>query len=158
MNKNFFVLIIFFLFGLNTNAKSLRELYNKSADSEACFNQFYELAQAKYESDPTNQLNKAYYASAIMVGSKFTFNPINKLSKFNKGKALLEESLLKATEDLEIRYIRFTMQVKTPMILAYKSKINEDKEILKTAIKNKLIAESPLGRDIQQFMIDEKIN
>ena len=65
-----------------------------------------------------------------MLEANYLNNPISKLNYFNKGKDILEKSIKKDLENVELRYLRFTIQSKAPSILGYASDIKNDKKFL----------------------------
>jgi hypothetical protein len=65
-----------------------------------------------------------------MMMAKYVFNPYTKLSNFNRGKTLLENCIATGKENVELRYLRFTVQVNAPAFLGYKDNIQSDKTFL----------------------------
>ncbi|MBN1337704.1 MAG: hypothetical protein JXA03_00180 [Bacteroidales bacterium] len=60
--------------------------------------------------------------------------PFTKLNYFNQGKSELEEAVLRAPDNVEIRFIRFAMQTNIPSLLGY-DHIEEDKKFIIKEIK-----------------------
>ena len=75
-----------------------------------------------------------YRASALMMMAKFKMLPNQKLSYFNKGKALLEGYIARFPKDLEARYIRLLVQSESRAFLHYKENIPEDLEFVQQAL------------------------
>ncbi|MEI8135996.1 MAG: hypothetical protein WCH21_01595 [Bacteroidota bacterium] len=78
---------------------------------------------------PVN-LKRAYYAAAEMTSAQYKINPASKIRVFNSGKKILEEVFLSDTSDLEVRYIRYTIQKNAPAFLGYNKSIVSDKFFL----------------------------
>ncbi len=69
----------------------------------------------------------AYYAAAEMSAAQYKINPASKLKLFNSGKQLLEKCVEKDSLNIEIRYIRYTIQTQVPGFLGYNKQINNDR-------------------------------
>ncbi len=76
---------------------------------------------------PENYLLKGYKGANVMIGASYVFNPITKLNKFNKGRKLVEDAIINEPNNLELRYLRFTLQTNLPRFLGYTNQINRDK-------------------------------
>lgn len=74
----------------------------------------------------TNAILKGYKGSVFMAQGRHASNPFTKLSVFNKGKALLDEAIKMDGKNLELRFLRLTIQVNVPGILNYSDQIEED--------------------------------
>ncbi len=55
---------------------------------------------------------------------------INKMSNFNKGKDLLEQAIRARPSELELHFLRLTIQYNLPGFLGYKSDIDGDKKFV----------------------------
>ncbi len=69
----------------------------------------------------------AYAAGAEMASAQFKFSPIAKLSVFNSGKTKLEPIVKAHSEKTEIRFIRYTIQLKCPAFLGYNNSLKADR-------------------------------
>lgn len=78
-----------------------------------------------------NNLELAYLGALETIWAKYVNNPFSKLSTFKKGKGKIEAAVKKAPNNLEIRYLRLSVQKNAPSFLGYKSNINEDTEFIK---------------------------
>ena len=59
---------------------------------------------------------------------------MSKLTTFKKGKKNIELAISKEPENVEIRYIRFSVQKNAPSFLGYNNNLKEDRDFL---VKNK---------------------
>jgi hypothetical protein len=66
--------------------------------------------------------------------AKYVSNPISKLSKFNEGKSLLEKCIEKDGKNVELHFLRFTVQSNAPKFLGYNSSLLLDKNFLLNAL------------------------
>lgn len=71
-----------------------------------------------------------YKGASEMIQAKYTFNPFTKWEKFSKGKKLLQQAISRDTLDLEMRFIRFSVQSNLPGFLGYNDELNTDKRFL----------------------------
>lgn len=71
--------------------------------------------------------NIPYVAGAITMKAKYVFSPFKKIKHFKHGKKMLEEYILKNSNCIEGRYIRFLVQRESPGILGYKSDMQSDR-------------------------------
>lgn len=80
------------------------------------------------EKDP---LYMAYKGAAVATTANCTSWPLKKLSRFRDGKNYIETAVERAPEDLEIRFLRYTIQQNIPDFLGYDNKDDDRKFILK---------------------------
>lgn len=76
-----------------------------------------------------NELLKVYKGAALATTANCEFMPWNKLKNFNNGKSYIESAVNNDPENLEIRFIRFTIQSNIPSLLNYDN-IEEDKDFI----------------------------
>lgn len=76
----------------------------------------------------------AYLGALETIWAKYVGNPFSKLSTFNKGKEKLEKAVKNAPDNLEIRYLRLSVQKNAPSILGYDKAIKTDAEFLRKNI------------------------
>jgi hypothetical protein len=106
---------------------NMRAEFEKASNNEQLANTFlFKLNQL-----PNLSLVQQGYKGAItMVSAKFAFNPFAKFDLFNTGKTILTNALLKDNNNIELRFIRFSIQSNTPSFLQYNQYINSDKQFL----------------------------
>lgn len=128
MSISFIFMLTFSFFSLieDKDLIELRNLYEKATKDEK--------ANLKLNNIASNDKNSAviigYKGAGTMILANHVFNPITKLNKFNKGKKLLEQAVKQESNNLELRYLRFTIQTNVPKFLGYSKEINTDKAIL----------------------------
>ncbi|MBL6663122.1 MAG: hypothetical protein ISP71_03360 [Flavobacteriales bacterium] len=126
------------------NLSEVRELYIEASVEEDKANQLYELT--KNSSIESDYKRLTYNAIAILLQSKFTINPIDKIKSFKEGKEQLEMVISQYPEDIELRFLRFCVQDGTPAILDYKLNMEEDSQFIKNNI-------STSSEELQQFIM-----
>lgn len=122
------ILLLNFFYSIeNSELIKIRNLYEQAALKEDVH---LKLANLLLNSKVESTLISSYKGANIMIGANYVFNPISKLSKFNKGKKFIEHAVENEPNNVEIRYIRFTIQTNLPKFLGYSSYINRDKEFI----------------------------
>jgi len=125
----FFIIIMLFLtsniFAQNISIGNVRSLFLKSAkDEKLCKELVVLLADFN---DLKNPILAAYQACGTMIMASYLINPINKWQHFSNGKTLLEKCVNAEKENVEIRFLRFSIQSKSPSFLKYNSELQKDK-------------------------------
>lgn len=77
-----------------------------------------------------------YKGANEMIQAKYAINPIVKFGKFNKGKELLIKAIKRDTLNLEMRFIRYSIQNNLPAFLGYHDDLGNDKQFLLTYTKD----------------------
>lgn len=105
-----------------------RALYEQAAGAEKTCTQFItRLQQCGRPADPAIW---GYRGAAIMLMAKHVMSPFSKLSYFKKGRKVLDSALAAHPGDIELRYLRFTIQTNVPSLLGYHDEIGDDKQYL----------------------------
>ena len=124
------VLLMNFSFN-NSDLNEVRSSYSKAVlDKKLCEKMIEELELSKQKS----AIALAYLGAYQTIWANHVFNPLSKLQTFNKGKKNIELAVKNAPDNIEIRYIRFSVQKNAPAFLGYNSHLKEDKDFL---VKNK---------------------
>lgn len=114
--------------------ETLRKNYEASSKSEKICNQMLKSIPAS-----CSNTEKGYKGALLMMKAAYAWMPTDKLNYFNQGKALLEEAIRKEPSNVELRYIRFSVQESVPSFLGYDHR-KEDR----TFLENQL----PLIKDV----------
>lgn len=91
-----------------------------------------------------------YKAAATMLMAKYVINPFSKLNNFKKGKTLLEKAIDRDQKNIELRFIRYAIQLNAPSFLNYKNAINKDKVFLMDSYAH--IKDTQLKNNISAFL------
>lgn len=129
------MLWLFFMFSAGYAAplaepdiRVLRSLLYASAESK---DSWIQLAKTV---EPISQQSKpillCYRGVSEMMGAKYVLNPMTKLKRFKSGKTLIEKAVKNDPDEMEIRFLRFTVQTNLPAFLGYNSNISSDKKLL----------------------------
>lgn len=119
-----FLLFYFSAFTQNISVELLRkEYYKLNTDSVLCKKLFNKIKNE----NSTNNTIVAYKGAIYASMSNHTKNKSDKLKLFNEGKKMLEQAISKDSANLELRFLRFTIQTNCPKALGYHKNINNDK-------------------------------
>lgn len=131
----FFICIIFVLstvtcFG-QINIDKMRADYSVAVkDKKLC-----ETHLKTLEADARTATEKGYLAAYEILWAKHKNNPFTKLSQFKKGKNLLESIIEKHKDNIDLRFIRWSVQTHAPSFLNYCEDRLIDKEFLVRNLK-----------------------
>jgi len=111
----------------------VRDLYQKApVDKRSCF----ELLELLKPVEVADSRLYGYKGANLMISAQYVFSPFGKLSRFNEGKQMLESAVSAETGDVELRYLRLSIQKNAPAILGYNQSIEADRLFLKQALPN----------------------
>ncbi len=125
------LLIFALLFGnlSNSNALNLEVVRNNYQlavkDKDICLSMIQQL-----ENNPESNVHLAYLGAFQTIWANHTFNPINKLCVFNKGKKNIDNAVKLSPNDVEIIFIRHSVQKNCPGFLGYNENREEDETFL----------------------------
>lgn len=123
----FFIVLLTITFVNATNLEKIRAEYALLGVNPSHVNNLLDLCRTG-----EGALIKAYAAGAEMASAQYLSNPIQKLSAFRSGKNKLD-ALFRIPENHslpELRFIRYSVQLKCPSLLGYTKNIEEDKAFL----------------------------
>lgn len=135
----------------NDPISEVRRVFQKAATEEISCR--YLVKKLDGYTELNNPLMAGYKACATMMMAKYVLNPFSKLSYFNKGKILLEKCINTEKENIELRFLRFSAQTKTPFFLGYKYALKEDRDLLMNALVN--LEDNYLKQMILNFLKNE---
>ncbi len=139
--------------GLNLTAKDpsvslVRLKFNNSTSSEKTCKDLIKLLEPYTEKN--NPLLLGYRGGATMLMAKHAINPFSKFSYFKKGKDMLEKAVLADNNNVELRFLRYTIQTNVPSILGYNSHLEKDKLFLKQSVAS--VKDSELKKIITSYL------
>lgn len=107
--------------------KYIRSLYQQAPHDEVKANTLLQLLS---ENSAANNTLQGYQGAVTIVLAKHTINPYKKYSYFQTGKAKLEKAIANDMNNVELRFLRYSIQTNLPKFLEYNQQINEDKQFL----------------------------
>lgn len=136
MSKTAFLAFILLLssasFAQNSSIEQVRELYRQSATNEDICKSLIHALQSYNEENKALLLG--YKGSATMIMAKHVFNPYRKLTYFRKGRDMLQHAIKADRQNVELRFLRFSIQSNLPSFLGYNDHLESDKQFLQKSI------------------------
>jgi len=131
----------------------LRQLYIRSTKQEASVDT---LIYAKFSYTTLGPLELGYIGSGYFIKCNYLSNPWYKFKYFNIGKQKLELAISQSRDQVELRYLRYTLQTNLPSLLNYNGNKKEDYRLLQGFLSNKqnLEIDADLYNKIKQYLAD----
>ena len=129
-------------------------------------NLFYQATEESESADLLNEILtqplmskdmtfRGYKGMSFILLSKHAYNPYNKISYFTKGSAILDQAIQEDNENIELRFLRYTIQSEAPIFLNYRSELSLDLKFIQTQINN--LKDFDLKKRINDYL-DEQTN
>ena len=143
--------ILVFLFFFNfSNAQSdiqdIRKMFILSIDSYQKCSQLNRMSSERVSKCP---IYHSYNIVSRILKSKYLRNPVKKVKVFNENTKLLDSLVASHPKKIEIRFLRYSIQLNAPKILGYTTFVKEDYEFI---INNISHADEDLKKIITSFM------
>ncbi|MFN5183636.1 MAG: hypothetical protein ACK5D5_11510 [Bacteroidota bacterium] len=133
--------------------KTVRTLFFEATKSKAKTESMIKYLQNKNTfNDP---VLKGYLGMSHILLAKHGFNFFTRLNNFNKGKEILEDAISRDKNNIELRFLRLTVQMNVPGVLNYSSNIDSDKKIIRDNFSK--IKEEDLKIKVKQFYESKKM-
>lgn len=128
----------------------LRKNFSEAFKNEQKCHELLEKLEKQTAKTPTQ---KAYYGGLQMGLAKYTTNVLDKMDFFKKGKKWVDEAISAEPNNVEIRFIRYSLQSNLPRILNYNNELEEDRKFIEAHL-NEVKGEN-FRANIRKFL-DEK--
>lgn len=132
MKKWLTIALLFYAFSsfkcYPANLIEARLLYQDAVNDQKSCERLIRISANFNERD--NPLMSGYNGCATMIMAKHVLNPFSKISFFKRGKQILEKAIAADERNIELRFLRFTVQTNTPSFLGYNMNIEEDKKLI----------------------------
>lgn len=153
------IIIIHLLIGIsvyNLSAQSIkldniRKEYSKAVDNQIICEKWYHLFEK--ENVLANQKLKAYKGGITIAMARYVV-VAKKTPLVLQGKKLIEESILNSRDDVEIRFIRYSIQVYLPPALGYNKNKIEDRNFINAHLEQ--FPNEVMKSYVKKFMEDTK--
>jgi hypothetical protein len=122
--KLFVLLISFFITVVSFDIDEIRILYKQANSSKENTLLLYDTLNSVSEKD--GNVLMAYKGASIAMKGRFEKGVRQKSIIFKEGVSLVEAAIDKDPKNIEIRFVRLTIQQNSPKILKYKKNIDED--------------------------------
>lgn len=131
---NWLLLISFSLFGLCTvtavELDYLRTNYSETVENA----QLCQRLIAELEKKDAEPIYMGYLGALQAIWAGHAKGPIAKLRSFNTGKSNLEKAVAADPDNVELRFLRFSIQQNCPRFLGYRDNMKEDRKFIQDNI------------------------
>lgn len=124
----FFLGLIFTLISFAPDITEVRQSYREASNSEDDAKQLYDDLSEVVQNDDKTLV--AYKGAVTTMMAKYAEGVKQKKMFFKEGMQLLEHAIANEPKNVEIRYIRLSVQENSPKIVGYKENIPEDKQFI----------------------------
>ena len=146
--------IFFFTLMLVSNLEvaEVRDLYRKAVESEAEATALYAMLQDVNEND--DKVLVGYKGALTAITAKYEKEVKTKKERFKTGVSLIEFAVSQEPENVELRFIRLSIQQNSPKFLKYKKNISEDKALIFDNLKS--LENTKLKAHIEDYILYSK--
>lgn len=130
--------------------KKIREDYITAINSSEKADELYNQLSAIKNPDP---LLLAYLGSVQALKAKHAWNPVSKLSYLNQGFKTINHAVAKAPNEIEVRFLRFSLEYYVPSFLGFSKNLAVDK----VKIIELLQKQNPIKLDIDKTILKNMI-
>ena len=144
------------VFSQDLSTTDLRELFYQAAASKQAAQRLYDKLLTIDES--SQPLLLGYKGMACFMICHHALNPYSKIKYFLQGRSYLDQALKRDPGNLELRFLRFTVQTNAPEFLGYTRNILADKTFILNSLENdadKTIAQE-LRIKIVEYLLQTK--
>lgn len=152
MKYLFFITFFFSIVGNAQDLKDIRTQYPKAIGS-AEITEKLDDALANVDSSGKS-LSLAYKGAVLTLKAKFSKKKSDKKDFFKEGVSLIESALKADASNIEIRYIRMSVQENSPRFLGYHKNIEDDKEFILKNYPN--VSSKELKSVIKDFVMNSE--
>ncbi|MES3018907.1 MAG: hypothetical protein V4721_14060 [Bacteroidota bacterium] len=147
------IIVLMVTFGLNSDAydpstAAVRVKFHNSTASEKICKDL--IKQLEPYNEKNNPLLLGYRGGATMLMAKHAMNPFSKLSYFKKGKGMLETAIQAENSNVELRFLRYTIQTNVPSFLGYNSHLAKDRQFLTQSVSG--VKDAELKKIITSYL------
>lgn len=156
-----FLVLIFIFLSVNSYAESIlvdeirniKVAVHRAIESSAVTDSLYLALKSESNQSP---LMVAYIGTLEALKAKHSWNPYNKIKFVSLSQKTMKKAVERDPNNLEIRFMRFTIQHYTPSFLGFSKDLDEDRKAIVRQFKNRKfgLADAPLIRNIAAFMIE----
>ena len=126
-----FALLLESIFASNAlSLEKMRTNFQSAVEDKSICRSMIQQLENNHESN----VHLAYLGAFQTIWANHTLNPISKLSTFNKGKKNIDKAVKLSPNDVEIIFIRHSVQKNCPGFLGYNDNWIEDEKFL---VKNR---------------------
>lgn len=145
-------MVLLVLFGLTLpEIGTIRSSYKRAIDSEAHCKSTLEILEPITAESP---LLYAYKGSLTALLAKHATNPATKLDKVKTASTMLDDAVIADPNNIEIRYLRFSVEKNIPSFLPYREHIKQDETKIILALCKKTDGlPNEVKKDVASYML-----
>jgi len=155
----FFLFLLHLSFHLSAKSTVLDEFRNikvavhRAIESPAVTDSLYLALKSESSENP---LIVAYIGTLEALKAKHSWNPYNKIRYVSLSQKTMKKAVDRDPNNLEIRFMRFTIQHYTPSFLGFSKDLDEDRKAIVRQFKSRKfgLADASLIRNMAAFMIE----
>lgn len=125
--KTLLIIFLFIASSASSELMELRKMYSKAGINKENASAFYNKTVAIRSEEA---IVLGYRGFAFTLKAKYESELLKKKNNFSKGVELLESSIKKDPQSLELRVLRMSIQENAPRFLNYNKNLNEDKQLI----------------------------
>jgi hypothetical protein len=152
MKNHFLIMLLLFSSFAYAKVPAIKDvrimLHSATTNEEACIKLINLLGPYN---ETNNPLLFGYRGGATMLMAKHVFNPFSKLSYFKKGRSMLETAIKVEKNNIELRFLRYSIQTNVPGFLNYNSDKNSDRAFLSSSITR--LKDQELQKIISDYLL-----
>lgn len=133
------------------SVESLRKDYYKASNDSAVCQKLYNKVINDKSTDNTVLCYKGAIDAAMAGHLR---NKSEKIKTFNEGKKLIETAIAADKENVELRFLRFTIQTNCPKALGYNEQITSDKQFILQHLDS--VTNDGLKKKMANFLLASK--
>lgn len=145
----FILYIVLFTFAENALAQDMvliRELYTRASTEKKSCDSLQNIVK-----NSNNTTLNGYDGASTLLYAEHYWNPYDKLKAFNNGKTKLDNAIKADSSNIELRYLRYSIQKNAPSFLGYNENTKEDRALL--IYMWKYITDTDLKKRVKDFLI-----
>ena len=119
------LLFISVLFSIQSQLTEVRNTYIKAIDKVSYADRLVDLTK-----NESSGIKIAYHYTGVALQAKHSWNLVTKMSKAKEAAKGLNEAVLKDKSNVEIRFLRYCVQKKTPRFLGYNDNLELDYQFI----------------------------
>jgi len=137
------------------NIKELRKKYKAAVNNPQAADSFYKEMVVSASQDP---VVLAYSASSDALMAKNAKAPLKRMSYLKSSNMTFDIAIRKAPQNIEIRFLRFSILEHLPVFLNYKDKLQEDKKtiIANIASSEKSGVDKAYRKEIIEYLLNSR--
>lgn len=148
MIRIMFLILLLPVSVLSTELDKVRAEFYEAVENKAVAEKFCERMKLQ---QGISAVHLAYYGSAQTLLGKHAWNPYQKLAHLRSGMQVISRATKKAPDDLEIRFLRFSIEHYLPAFLGMSKHLDEDRKKIVSLVQRRQYGS--LSRDVLKNMV-----